>query len=163
MAILLGSRHAPRCANCAAREHGETVAALCERSRQWIVRRDCFLDAWLAASADEGFTGADRPACLFATDLFVEGNAAIAERKPAAAITAPPIADAVHDAGDLGCGDLVIDLKFRFAELAPGAVLEVRATDPAASIDLPAWCGLVGHKLLHASPPRFWIRRKERQ
>jgi tRNA 2-thiouridine synthesizing protein A len=162
MAILLGSRHAPRCASCAAREHGEAARELCERSRQWIVRRDCFLDAWLTASANEGFGEADRPACLFDEAHALPAKRAL-DVALDTALDAPPTADAIHDAGDLGCGDLVIDLKFRFAELAPGAVLEVRATDPAAPIDLPAWCGLVGHTLLHASPPRFWIRRKERQ
>ena len=156
-AVLLGARHAPRCAACAARELDEDRAALCERARQWILRRDCFLAVFRAAGEREGFGTTDRPSCLFAatpTD--------VAAAAPSTAGAVPPVADAVHDAGDLGCGDLVIDLKFRLADLPPGTVLEVRATDPAAPIDLPAWCGLVGHTLLQASPPRYWIRRKPR-
>jgi len=156
LTILLGARHAPRCANCAASELGETRAELCERSRQWILRRECFLEVWLEASAEEGLGAMDRPTCLFA---------ATPDRIAATPIAPGPVAptaDALHDAGDLGCGDLVLDLKFKLADMAAGTVLEVRATDPAAPIDLPAWCGLVGHTLLHASPPRYWIRRKNR-
>ncbi len=157
LSILLGSRHAPRCSACAAVELGEPEPDLCERSLQWIRRRECFLAAWHAASAAEGFGAADRPSCLFAADAAAGAGA----RDPIpAASTTVPIADAVHDAGDLGCGDLVLELKFTLAGMAPGSVLEVRATDTAAPIDLPAWCGLVGHTLLHTSPPRYWIRRK---
>jgi len=157
-AILLGSRHAPRCASCAAREHREPRADLCERSLHWILRRDCFLAAWRGASEAEGFGTADRPACTFDR---VSAGAPHSPTRAALAADGPPLADAVFDARDLGCGDLVIELKFKFAEMAPGAVLEVCATDPAAHLDLPAWCGLVGHTLLHASPPRYWIRRKQ--
>lgn len=160
LAILLGARHAPRCSTCAATELGEPRQDLCERSWQWIRRRECFLAAWQAASDAEGLGGADRPSCLFAGDA----DAAAARIAPSAssgpASTTTPVADAAHDAGDLGCGDLVLELRFTLAAMAPGSVLEVRATDPAAPIDLPAWCGLVGHTLLQATPPRYWIRRK---
>ncbi|MBL9079189.1 MAG: sulfurtransferase TusA family protein [Planctomycetes bacterium] len=158
LAVLLGSRGAPRCAACAAREHAEPAPALCARSLQWIRRRECFHDAWRAASAAEGFGASDEPDCLFAGTRAALPSAAAA----AATATSAPPADDRHDAGDLGCGDLVLELKFRLGAMAPGAVLEVRATDPAAPIDLPAWCGLVGHTLLHACHPHYWIRRRER-
>ncbi|MCA8977725.1 MAG: sulfurtransferase TusA family protein [Planctomycetes bacterium] len=80
----------------------------------------------------------------------------------ATATAAPPAADADFDAGDLGCGDLVLELKFRLADLPPAAVLQLTARDPAAPVDLPAWCGLTGHTLLHASPPIFWIQRRSK-
>jgi len=157
LAILLGSRHAPRCSTCSATELGEPRQDLRERSLQWIRRRECFLDVWRAASDTEGFGAVDRPSCMFPAD----SDARVGSRDPIpAASTTAPVADAVHDAGDLGCGDLVLELKFTLADMPPGSVLEVRATDPAAPIDLPAWCGLVGHTLLHTSPPRYWIRRK---
>ncbi|MCB9882780.1 MAG: sulfurtransferase TusA family protein [Planctomycetes bacterium] len=71
-----------------------------------------------------------------------------------------PAHDASIDAGDLGCGDLVLRLRNELKTLAPGAVVHVRATDPAAPIDLPAWCGLVGHTLIHTKPPHYWIQKK---
>lgn len=64
------------------------------------------------------------------------------------------------DAGDMGCGDLVLALRLRLNQLPSGAVLAVRATDPAAPEDLPAWCGLTGHALVSADHPRYLIRRK---
>ena len=44
---------------------------------------------------------------------------------------------------------------------APGAVLAVTARDPAAPLDIPAWCFSTGHRLAAESPPLYWIRRKE--
>lgn len=74
----------------------------------------------------------------------------------------PRPADATWDAGDLGCGDLVLQLRFRMEALRPGAVLRLVALDPGAPADLPAWCRLTGHALLAADHPVYLIRRKER-
>lgn len=65
------------------------------------------------------------------------------------------------DAGDLGCGDLVFELRLRMRALEPGAVLELRAEDPGAPIDLPAWCKVTGHALVDAQHPVYRIRRKD--
>jgi tRNA 2-thiouridine synthesizing protein A len=73
-----------------------------------------------------------------------------------------PAADAEWDAGDLGCGDLVLHLFQRMQQMRPGAVLRLVARDPGAPADLPAWCRLTGHVLLAAEPPVYVIRRKER-
>ena len=71
------------------------------------------------------------------------------------------VTDATWDAGDLGCGDLVLQLRFRMEALSPGAVLRLVALDPGAPVDLPAWCRLTGHALLAADHPVYLIRRKE--
>ncbi|MCC6437387.1 MAG: sulfurtransferase TusA family protein [Acidimicrobiales bacterium] len=65
------------------------------------------------------------------------------------------------DAGDLGCGELVIVLRARLAALRPGQVFQLLATDPGVRHDLPAWAGLTGHRLAHADPPRYLIIRRE--
>ena len=65
-----------------------------------------------------------------------------------------------YDAGDMGCGELLIELRVRMRELAPGQVLRVRATDAGAPQDLPAWCRVTGHALLRQLPPDYWIRRR---
>ena len=65
------------------------------------------------------------------------------------------------DAGDMGCGELVMRLRLRLLALPPGGVLRVVARDPAAPEDLPAWCRLTGHRLLRAAPPAYDIQRKE--
>lgn len=69
--------------------------------------------------------------------------------------------NAAWDAGDMGCGDLVLELRARLRALAPGQVLEVRALDPGAPEDIPAWCGLTGNRLVRAAPPKYWIERKK--
>jgi tRNA 2-thiouridine synthesizing protein A len=61
----------------------------------------------------------------------------------------------------MGCGDLVLELRQRLRALAPGQVLEVRATDPGAPEDIPAWCGLTGNRLVRAEAPRYSIERKK--
>jgi tRNA 2-thiouridine synthesizing protein A len=70
-------------------------------------------------------------------------------------------AEIAFDAGDLGCGDLVLALRNRLRELPAGTVLVLTARDPGAVLDIPAWCGLTGHALLSESHPHYRIRRKE--
>ncbi len=71
-----------------------------------------------------------------------------------------PAHDAEWDAGDMGCGDLVLALRLRLQDLASGRVIKVVARDPGAPADMPAWCGLTGHTLLKTDHPLYWIRRK---
>lgn len=160
LAVVLGYKHEPRCARCVAAELRETAPSLAERALQWIVRRDCFVHVWRRASADEGHGAADRPPCLFdaaAPPAVVPAPAAMpAARAHSAAFAAA----ATWDAGDLGCGDLVLELRDRLRELAPGALLRVIARDPAAPVDMPAWCGLTGHTLLSSDHPHYLIQRK---
>ena len=71
------------------------------------------------------------------------------------------IGDTTWDAGDLGCVELVLELRFRVEQLEPGALLRLVAVDPGARADLPAWCRLTGHALVAADHPVYLIRRKE--
>jgi tRNA 2-thiouridine synthesizing protein A len=71
------------------------------------------------------------------------------------------IADVEWDAGDLGCGDLVLELRLRVEAMRPGQVLRLVARDPGASADLPAWCRMTGHTLVAQEPPVYHIRRQE--
>jgi tRNA 2-thiouridine synthesizing protein A len=71
------------------------------------------------------------------------------------------IGDTTWDAGDLGCGELVLQLRFRIEQLEPGALLRLVAVDPGARADLPAWCRLTGHALVAADHAVYLIRRKE--
>ena len=72
-----------------------------------------------------------------------------------------PAADASWNAGELGCGELVLELRSRLAALPPGATVAVTARDPGAPADLPAWCRMTGHTLVWHRHPRYLIRRKE--
>lgn len=54
----------------------------------------------------------------------------------------------VLDARGLLCPLPVIRAQDRIAGLAPGALLDVLATDPGALQDVPAWCRVHGHQLV---------------
>lgn len=69
--------------------------------------------------------------------------------------------DAMWDAGELGCGELVLELRRRLEAMRPGHVLKLVARDPGAPSDVPAWCRLTGHALVAADHPIYLIRRKE--
>jgi tRNA 2-thiouridine synthesizing protein A len=50
----------------------------------------------------------------------------------------------VHDGGDRLCAQLLLELCRLIVDL-PDDTLHLVATDPAAPLDLPAWCHLTGH------------------
>jgi tRNA 2-thiouridine synthesizing protein A len=54
----------------------------------------------------------------------------------------------VIDGGDRACIALLLELRARISGLSPGTVIHLIASDPAAPIDLPAWCHLTGHAYL---------------
>lgn len=70
-------------------------------------------------------------------------------------------ADAEWDAGDLACGELVLELRSRLATLPPGGALRLIALDAGAPADIPAWCRMTGHTLVSQQHPVYLIRRKE--
>jgi len=72
-----------------------------------------------------------------------------------------PEFDGEFDGGEMGCGELVLELKFLLGPRAPGYVLKVRALDPGAPEDLPAWCRMTRHRLRDARHPYYWIQRRE--
>jgi tRNA 2-thiouridine synthesizing protein A len=65
------------------------------------------------------------------------------------------------DAGDMGCGELVLELRFRLDTLNPGQIMRVTARDPGAPADIPAWCRMTGNPLVGGQPPVYLIQRKE--
>ena len=58
----------------------------------------------------------------------------------------------VVDARGLRCPLPVIRLAQTARDAAPGAVIEVWATDPAAHADIPAWCRMRGQDYLGEVP-----------
>lgn len=74
-----------------------------------------------------------------------------------------PEPDVTWDAGDMGCGELIVKLKFRLRdELGSGEILKLTASDPGAPEDIPAWCRLTNNPLLHHDHPEYFIQAKER-
>lgn len=150
MSLTLGFRDAPRCLACLARGLRREPAELLAQVAQYVKRKDCYTQAWNRADERED-------SCPLAEPIQNSTPVSRASSPPAEA--SGPVE--TWDAGDMSCGDLVLALRIRLNARPPGSVLEVTARDPAAPVDLPAWCGLTGHTLLHAEPPHYRIRRKE--
>ena len=64
------------------------------------------------------------------------------------------------NAGETGCGRLVVELSRVLAALDPGDLLDVTALDAGAPADLPAWCRMTGHYLVSAEHPTYIIRKR---
>ena len=62
------------------------------------------------------------------------------------------------------CPAPVIELARRIGDVAAGGVVTVLADDPAARVDVPAWCRMRGHEYLGEScaddgTPAYSVRR----
>lgn len=65
--------------------------------------------------------------------------------------TPPPAAPGLTvDGGDRACGELLLVLASEIRALPACSAVRLIATDPAAAIDLPAWCHLTGHLFVGA-------------
>ncbi|MFG2546445.1 sulfurtransferase TusA family protein [Streptomyces sp. NPDC048594] len=56
------------------------------------------------------------------------------------------------DGTGLLCVTLLLRLRKEIDGAKPGTVVHVIATDPAAPLDLPAWCHMTGHHYLGPVP-----------
>jgi tRNA 2-thiouridine synthesizing protein A len=63
-------------------------------------------------------------------------------------MSAPDDAPVVIDGGDRTCVALLLELRGHITRLPPRTVIHLIASDPAAPIDLAAWCHLTGHTYL---------------
>lgn len=59
----------------------------------------------------------------------------------------------------MGCGELVLELRFKMKELKTGQAIRLVARDPGAPADLPAWCKMTGHLLIKSEHPEYWIEK----
>jgi tRNA 2-thiouridine synthesizing protein A len=65
------------------------------------------------------------------------------------------------NAGETGCGQLIVGLRRQLKSLPCGASLEVIASDAGAPADLPAWCRMTGHSLIFAKHPCYLIQKTQ--
>jgi tRNA 2-thiouridine synthesizing protein A len=148
--IALGFKDSPRCLACLALGLHRDAADLRGQVLEFIKRKDCYRQAW------------ENVVCK-------AGDAASLPGPTSAAPDLSEVADSPNssnsstmsdwDAGDIGCGELVLALRLRLKALPMGGVLKLIARDPAAPEDLPSWCRLTGQTLLRAEHPIYWIRR----
>lgn len=160
ISIALGFKNAPRCLPCLATALDDNAVALRDHVIQHIRRRDCYLRGWLSASEREGFGVTVHPHCLW-RNAGGNGDRHQGKMMTTRTLSNALVADSQWDAGDMGCGELVLELRLRLQAMTPGSILKLTARDPGAPEDLPAWCGMTGHTLLAATHPTYWIKRKE--
>jgi len=60
-----------------------------------------------------------------------------------------PTPDVELDAQGLFCPEPVMMLHRAFREMTTGQVLELLATDPSTTRDVPKFCMFLGHELVH--------------
>ena len=159
-ALVMGFKSAPRCARCLAEALDHPYGEFLDRLVELVHHRDCYRSGWKWADRRENFQESRRPPCLGEEGDEVPNKPRQAVKSTPAPGPAPASGEE-WDAGSMGCGDLVLELRLRLARLAPGAELRVLAFDPGAPEDIPAWCRLTGHSLVEANPPLYRIRRKE--
>ena len=67
------------------------------------------------------------------------------------------------DTSGLTCPEPVMLLHNKIRDIPSGEVLEILATDPATTRDIPKFCNFLGHELLDQqysdSEYRYWVRK----
>lgn len=66
------------------------------------------------------------------------------------------------DAGDAGCGELIVGLRRELGRIRSGEALRLTARNAGAPADLPAWCRMTGHALVVADSPLYVIEKSGR-
>lgn len=65
------------------------------------------------------------------------------------------------EAGETGCGVLIVGLKREIQRIEAGELLQVTALDAGAARDIPAWCRLTGHALTAEDHPTYVLRKRD--
>jgi tRNA 2-thiouridine synthesizing protein A len=160
MSLVVGCKDQPLCLNCLALQMGRNSNDLRDRLLSYIRIRPCRLAGWEWANRAENVVPGTLPGCMWPEEKSLatrmENWLSMTDTMPT-----PPFADAEWDAGDLGCGELVMGLRQRLMAMQPGGVLKLTATDAGMPADLPAWCGMTGHTLVLGTHPEYWIQRRE--
>ena len=73
---------------------------------------------------------------------------------------AAPTFAAEWDAGHMGCGEVLIQLRLRFRPLQTGQLFRLISHDIAAPLEIPAWCRVTNRQLRRAEHPEYWIEQK---
>ncbi len=157
--LIAGYSERPICRQCLARQLDRDLEYLESELAMFAASKPCLSQGWRLANIDEGDSVDAIPHC-FQTTALKQGPKSDAPLTVGSLVTGQPKPDAIWDAGDQGCGDLALELRKRITQLSAGAILELRATDPGAPEDVPAWCRLTGHPLVFSQHPIYFIKRK---
>jgi len=158
MSVTMGFKMPRECWKCLSDVLEQDRVAVRNRLFTLITRRVCYNEGWLWANREEGFEPEALPDCLWPAESERSISPVVESE-----VSVPDIyrkSTAEWDAGDMGCGDLVLELRTRMLSLKPGQVMRLVATNPGAEEDLPAWCRMTGNTLITSRHPVYMIRRK---
>ncbi|TPV97221.1 MAG: sulfurtransferase TusA family protein [Myxococcales bacterium FL481] len=164
---VLGLADEPRCIQHLAEQAQQPAVSLLEAVIGHISRRDCLRRAWTWVGVEAGLAEDEilRPPSLFRAAATAGAPAVTSTHHETKLAKQRPVAPSEvaerWDAGELSCGDLVLELRMRLRALQPGQIIEVCSRDLAAPQDLPAWCRLTGHTLVSDEHPVYFIQRKQ--
>ena len=156
--VAAGFKTTPRCVGCLADGYGRHRREFLADALRYIRRHPCYWSGWQWANRHEGQDrGLERPACISDDD---QTEATTVTDRAAPAVQHAVAEAEAWDAGDMSCGELVLELRLRMKQLQAGQLLALTARDPGAPQDIPAWCRLTRHTLVAATHPRYWIQRR---
>jgi tRNA 2-thiouridine synthesizing protein A len=159
MARAVGFKNAPRCLPCLGAALKVDPIGLRDDIFNYIRHRQCYAGAWDWANREAGLPDGVMPPALKTLGDAAENSPA---PTPGDSVHATEAITACWDAGDEGCGELVLKLRLRLERMAPGEVFLLIARDLGAPEDLPAWCRLTGNTLQRAEHPKYWIQRSKK-
>jgi TusA-related sulfurtransferase len=85
---------------------------------------------------------------------------AIDSTKPDDAIMPDWEFDDEFDGGEETCGRVIVNLHLYTRDQQPGSRILVTSRDPAAPVELPAWCRMTRNELTHMQHPHYLITLK---
>ncbi len=161
MSIAMGFKDTPRCLKCLSAALHRDATELRDYLFAYFHGRDCYREAWIWSNRAENVVAGSMPHCLWHSDEKPSTTPPLHHSSSVPHSPIPPFShSAAWDAGDMGCGDLVLELRLRFQQMKAGEILKLTARDLGAPEDLPSWCRLTGHTLLGAEHPVYWIRKE---
>ena len=115
MSLVAGCKDSPRCLSCLSRLMGRGREEVRDHLLGYIMSRPCRHAGWLWANREEGTEPTALPMCL-----WPPAGVARKENQPAQTMIVSsdcpgpnPVPDAEWDAGNMGCGELVMGLRMR--------------------------------------------------
>jgi tRNA 2-thiouridine synthesizing protein A len=163
MSLTMGFKDQPKCWTCLAHALEHEKETLRDHVFSYIKHRPCHYEGWLWADREEGFQPGALPGCLWPAHSTDSGGQewVLNQSGLNGRLISDVDYDSEWDAGGMGCGDLVLELRIRIQSLKSGHVLKLTATDSGAPIDLPAWCRMTGNALMAFHHPVYLIQRKK--
>ena len=107
--ISMGFKNCPLCCACLAAELEREPVQMRDELWSFIVHRPCHRAGWAWANREEGYDPGDLPGCLWPSPQ----NERAARQIEAVEKASGSDESETWDAGDMACGDLVLELRLR--------------------------------------------------